>query len=110
MRTVRGIEVTDDTLSLDVIADVCGPDGAGHYLGTAQSLELMTTEYYYPHLADRRSREDWEADGSRDLRERARDRARELLETHRVTPFPDGVDDALRDRFDLRLPTDLAAG
>ncbi len=109
MRMVRGIEVTDDTLSLDVIDEVCGPDGEGHYLGTAQSLALMNTEFYYPHTADRRTREDWEADGAPDLRERARLRARELLDTHRVQPFPDGVDDRLRDRFDLQLPPELAA-
>jgi trimethylamine---corrinoid protein Co-methyltransferase len=32
LRTVRGIEVTDETLSLDVIADV-NTGGPGHYLG-----------------------------------------------------------------------------
>jgi trimethylamine--corrinoid protein Co-methyltransferase len=43
LRIVRGIEVTDETLSLDVIVDVnvCGP---GHYLGHNQTLSLMESE------------------------------------------------------------------
>jgi trimethylamine--corrinoid protein Co-methyltransferase len=55
MRMVRGIEVTDETLSVDLIDAVCR--GEGHYLGTQQSLSMMTTEYYYPHTADRSRRE-----------------------------------------------------
>jgi trimethylamine--corrinoid protein Co-methyltransferase len=42
MRMVRGIEVTDETLSVDVIEQVCR--GGGRYLGTQQSLALMNTE------------------------------------------------------------------
>ena len=47
-RIARGIEVNDDTLSVDVIADaVAGP---GHFLGEAQTMELMETEFVYPKL------------------------------------------------------------
>lgn len=83
MRAVRGIEVTDETLSVDLINQVCGPDGEGHYLGTQQSLRMMNTEYYYPHTGDRQRRGDWEANGSLDMRERARQKARQILKTHK---------------------------
>ena len=73
MRLVKGIEVTEEALSLDVIDEVCR--GEGHYLGHPQTLELMNREYYYPHTADRRTRQDWEKDGSPDMRELARRRA-----------------------------------
>lgn len=109
MRAVRGIEVTDETLSLDVIDAVCGPDGEGHYLGTPQSLELMTSEYYYPHTGDRDSREDWEAAGSMDMRERARAKARQLLAEHRPQPIAADVDAAIRQRFDILLPAEEVA-
>ena len=106
MRMVRGIEVTDETLSIDVIEKVCR--GEGHYLGTQQSLELMNSEYYYPHTGDRRRRQDWEADGSQDMRQRARARAREILRTHRPPPLPPGADEAIRRRFEIVLPPELA--
>lgn len=103
MRMVRGIEVTDETLSLDVIDHVCrGKDGEpapGHYLGTAQSLELMHSEYYYPHTGDRQRRQDWEQEGGRDMWQRARVKARQILATHRPAPLPPEIDAAIRQRF-----------
>lgn len=110
MRAVRGIEVTEETLSVAVINEVCRPDGAGHYLGTPQSLELMTTEYYYPHTGDRQRREDWEASGSLDMRERARQKARHILHSHQPDPIPPAVDAAIRERFEIVLPPALAGG
>lgn len=97
MRMVRGIEVTDETLSLDVIEEVC--QGEGHFLGTAQSLELMNSEYYYPHTGDRQSRDGWEADGGLDMRERARERAKFILKNHQVAPILPEVDKAIWERW-----------
>jgi trimethylamine--corrinoid protein Co-methyltransferase len=106
MRMVRGIEVNDETLSVEVIDQVCR--GEGHYLGTQQSLEMMQTEYYYPHTGDRQRREDWEEAGSLDMRERARARAREILETHKPARLDPAVDQAIRERFEILLPPELA--
>lgn len=106
MRMVRGIEVTDETLSVEVIEQVC--TGEGHFLGTPQSLQLMNTEYYYPHTGDRQRREDWEAAGGLDMWERARHKAGEILKTHRPTPIPAGIDAAIRERFEILLPPELA--
>lgn len=102
MRMVRGIEVTDETLSVDLIDQVCR--GEGHYLGTGQSLALMQTEYCYPHTADRRRRADWEADGGLDMRERARQKAKHILATHVPEPIPPEIDAAIRERFEILLP------
>lgn len=106
MRMVRGIEVTDETLSIDLIDEICR--GEGHYLGSQQTLELMNTEYYYPHTGDRQRRADWEKDGSLDMRERARQKARHLLEHHEPQRIDPAVDTAIRDKFDIRLPKELA--
>ena len=106
MRMVRGIEVNDETLSVEVIDQVCR--GEGHYLGTQQSLEMMQTEYYYPHTGDRERRGDWEEAGSLDMRERARSRAREILETHEPSRLDPTVDRAIRERFEILLPAELA--
>lgn len=107
MRAVRGIEITDETLSIDLIDEVCR-GGPGHYLGTSQSLALMNTEYYYPHTGDRQRREDWEANGSLDMRERARQQARHILTTHQPNRIPAEVDAAIRRRFQILLPPELA--
>jgi trimethylamine--corrinoid protein Co-methyltransferase len=101
MRMVRGIEVTDETLSLDVIEQVC--QGEGHFLGTQQSLEMMHSEYYYPHTGDRQSRANWEEDGGLDMWERARSKARHILKTHQPTPIPPEIDAAIRERFEILL-------
>ncbi|PTE17789.1 methyltransferase, partial [Cereibacter changlensis JA139] len=47
LRTVRGIDVTEDSTSIEAMKEVC-LGGPGHYLGHAQTLSLMQTEYIYP--------------------------------------------------------------
>lgn len=106
MRMVRGIEVNDETLSLDLIDQVCR--GEGHFLGTQQSLHLMNSEYHYPHTGDRSRREEWEEQGYRDMRERARERAREILASHWPSHLSPDVHRAIRERFDIVLPADLS--
>ena len=101
MRLVRGIEVSDDTLSVDLIDEVCRNEG--HYLVTDQSLSLMRTEFYYPHTADRLSRIAWETGGALDMRERARQRARTILATHKPKSLDPAVDAAIRARFEILL-------
>jgi trimethylamine--corrinoid protein Co-methyltransferase len=104
MRAVRGIEVTEESLSVDLIDQVCR--GEGHFLGTPQSLALMHTEYYYPHTGDRKRREDWEANGGLDMRERARRKARQILQTHKPQPIPPAAEVAIRQRFKILLPAE----
>ncbi|MEJ2597630.1 MAG: trimethylamine methyltransferase family protein [Anaerolineales bacterium] len=106
MRAVRGIEVNDESLSVELIDEVCR--GAGHYLGTQQSLERLYSEYYYPHEGDRQRRQGWEDSGSLDERERARRKARRILQEHRPVPIPAEVDAAIRSKFNILLPEDLA--
>ena len=62
-RNVRGIEVNDETLSLEVIREVC-IDGPGHYLGHDQTLVLMQKEYVYPALGNRMSPKEWNEAGT----------------------------------------------
>jgi trimethylamine--corrinoid protein Co-methyltransferase len=106
MRLVRGLEVTDDTLSLDVIHEIC-TDGPGHYLGHAQTIQLMNTEYHFPHTADRNTRQTWEEAGSLDMRERARRKARELLRSHCPEIVSAETDQRLRARFNVLLPREV---
>ena len=105
MRLLKGIDLSEEALSLDVIHQVC--HGEGHYLGHPQTLALMQSEYSYPRTADRRTRLDWERDGSPDARELARRRAREILQNHFPPGFPAEVDAQIREAFEIVLPTGL---
>ena len=100
-RVVAGIEVNDETLSLDVIRDAAL--GPGHYLGQAQTLELMETDYLYPDLADRSAPGAWEEEGSLDIMARARERVKEVLSSHYPEHISPEVDASIRDRFPIKL-------
>ena len=101
MRTVRGIEVTPETLSLDVIRDVI--HGPGHYLGHSQTLGIMQTEYIYPEVGDRLSPDDWVDAGATSVSERAHARVSRILAEHHPDHIDPATDAAIRERFDIRL-------
>ena len=98
-RCVRGIEVTEEALSIDTISDVC-MNGPGHYLGHGQTLKLMQTEYFYPAVGDRFSPKEWNEKGRPDIVARAIAEKRRILATH----FPDHVARALDERLRARFP------
>lgn len=103
-RVLRGIEVTEETLSFETIRDVV--PNPGHYLGHSQTLSLMESEYLYPGISDRRSPGEWQEAGQPDIIDAARTRVRKILSTH----YPDHIDSAtdrkIRERFDILLPED----
>ncbi len=105
MRMVRGIEITDEMLSVDVIDRVCRNEG--HYFTEEQTLNLMRSQYYYPHTADRQLRDNWQAQGATDMRERALQKAREILKHHQPESIHPKIDDAIRKRFEILLPSNL---
>ena len=102
MRATRGIEVSEETLSLDVIKDVC-IDGPGHFLGHPQTMNLMRSHYFYPSLGDRSTPQEWRDGGAPDLLEQARERTRELLSQPVPRHIPDDVDRAIRRQFPIKL-------
>jgi len=100
-RTIRGIEVNADTLSTAVIREVIG--GAGHFLGSDQTLALMQSEYIYPRVGDRVSPDDWVDAGSTSSADRAHDYVVRTLADHHPTHISPKVDEAVRRRFDIHL-------
>jgi len=84
---VPGIAVNDETLSVDVIAEI-GP--FGDFLSHDDTYKGMRTQSQ-SRLIDRRVREDWTADGSTTIYDRALVEARRILETHVPDPLPEGV-------------------
>ena len=106
MRTVRGIEVTDESLSVEAMRQVC-TEGPGHFLGHEQTLALMQSEYIYPEIGDRASPKEWIEQGSTSVTQRARARTREVLSRHYPSHVPAEVDARIRDSFDIKLPRDI---
>lgn len=103
-RSVRGIEVTPETLSAQVIHEVV--HGPGHFLGHDQTLAMMQTEYLYPEVGDRLNPDNWYDDGSRSVDERAREQVQQVLSTHFPSHVPTEVDAIVRERFDIYLPVE----
>lgn len=103
LRCVRGIEVTDDTLSLETMRSVC-LDGPGHYLGSSQTLGLMQTEYVYPRLGDRTSPKEWVEIGRPDLIEKAIKEKNRILSEHFPRHIDSATDAAVRADHNIHLP------
>lgn len=102
-RCVRGIEVTDETLSVETIRDVC-LNGPGHYLGHPQTLALMQREYIYPAIGNRLSPKEWAEVGKPEILKVAIDKKRDILSTHFPRHIPEAVDDAIRAKHPIKLP------
>jgi trimethylamine--corrinoid protein Co-methyltransferase len=92
-RFMEGIEVTEETMALEVI-DQVGP--GGQYLAEEHTLRHFRRNWF-PTLLDRSNYSAWCENGKQSLGERAAARARQLLETHKPTPLPSKVSGRLAD-------------
>ena len=87
LKVVNGIQITEETLAMDVIRDV-GPAG-----------EFITHEHTYnnfkklssPKMMNRDNRENWEAAGSPDIAEIAFDKSKDILENYKPEPRSEKV-------------------
>ncbi len=106
MRIARGIDVADDSLSVELIRQVC-LDGPGHFLGSDQTLALMQREYIYPVVGDRTSPKEWKEIGSTDVVQKARDRVKSILASHYPAHISEEIDRAVRAEANIRLPREF---
>ncbi len=102
LRCVRGIEVTEDSISLEAIRSVC-LDGPGHYLGHGQTLDLMQRDYVYPTLGDRSSPKEWVENGRPNLVAKATRLKNEILKTSSAASFSPALDRRIREKFNIHL-------
>ena len=104
-RTIRGIDINRESLSIQTMRDVC-IDGPLHYLGHQQTMQLMQKEYLYPDLGDRNSPKEWYEKDRPDLLTEATRRVKEILSTHYPNHIDAALDARLRDQFNIMLPED----
>lgn len=101
LRSVRGVEMFEGSIDLDMIEEVV--TGEGHYLGTAQTLDLMTKEYVYPTLGDRQSVNDWLESGAQTVWDKAIARVAEIEAMPAPSHLPADIEAALRARLPIHL-------
>lgn len=84
---LRPVEVSDETLALDLI-DAIGPEG--HFLESDHTFEHFR-EHWYPDLIERDNYEGWSMAGERTLAERAAERVESILAEHQAPSLPPDV-------------------
>jgi len=88
LRFAEGFEVNEESMAVDII-DKVGPGGI--YLGEKHTVEHFR-ERWMSRLSDISSYESWEKEGGKRIDEVARERVKEILATHEVTPLPEDVE------------------
>ncbi|MCB1385285.1 MAG: trimethylamine methyltransferase family protein [Nitratireductor sp.] len=101
-RCVRGIEVNDQTVSIETMKEVC-LGGPGHYLGSSQTLSLMQRDFVYPKIADRLSPKEWAEVGKPELIAEAIKRKRQILDAPRKAIIDPVADKAVRAKYRIHF-------
>ncbi|MCB1450181.1 MAG: trimethylamine methyltransferase family protein [Nitratireductor sp.] len=100
-RTLRGVEVNEDTLGFDAICDTVL--NVGHFLGGSHTIAAMERDYFYPKLADRDAPVTWNEKGRSDAWGRARNAARHILATHHPQYLGTEVEARIRSEYNILL-------
>ena len=89
---LKGFPVDSDTMPLDVMMKV---GHEGHYMGEKHTLDHFR-QMWQPMVTDGQTYQTWKASGSKNAVEHARDKAKEILKTHRPGPLAEDLKGDLR--------------
>ena len=93
-RLAKGIEVSDETLAVDII-DTVGP--GGNFLSQRHTLEHFANEHYVPRLFDAQPYEKWLRDGSKDIATVAREEVKRIITEHPPPPLEKDLQEKLEE-------------
>ncbi len=96
---LAGVDLSENGQAMDALREV-GP--GKHFLGCAHTQANFETAFYRSPLADNNSVEQWEAEGSRDLAQRANAMWKKQLAEYQPPPLDPAVDEALIDYMNRR--------
>ena len=96
-RMAEGIKWDDFDDALSAVPDV-GP--GGHYLGHPHTLEHFQKAFFMPEMFDNNAIEQWQAEGSVEITERALITRARLLNEYEEPKLDPGVNEALLDYID----------
>jgi len=101
LRVLQGIKVNPDTLAFDIIKEI-GPGGS--FLTHRHTLKHARGEEFYVPTSLARKHAKASSEQESNLRDTARQLAREILSQERISLIPEEVDKKIRQRFDIKLP------
>lgn len=93
-RVIKGIEVTDETMAVDIIKQA---HELKDFLHQKHTIKYMRDQQSRPRLMDRTTRGTWETMGKKNLNQRAREETARILKNHAPTPLSAEVQKELRD-------------
>jgi trimethylamine--corrinoid protein Co-methyltransferase len=87
-RTMQGIEISDETLALDVIERA---RETGNFLSEEHTVRHFRQELWFPSLLDRNFWEKWCSSGKSDMRTRCKEVKDSILLKHEPVPLKDDI-------------------
>jgi len=87
-RLLRGIDVNDSTLALDVIEEV-GP--GGNFIAEEHTAENCRSMIWTPELLNRIDYDNWKSIGATTYGERANQKVRDILDNHKIPQLPESL-------------------
>ena len=85
LHTIKGFEVNEETLALDIIKNV----KFGEFLSQKHTSETFAKYQSNATISNRQSRKSWLEAGGKDMAQVAVEKAIEILETHQPDPLTD---------------------
>jgi trimethylamine--corrinoid protein Co-methyltransferase len=98
-RFLNGMEITEESLDLQEIAEI-GP--GGNHFSTPTTLANFQEAFYRPTLSDRQSYDSWAEAGSKDAYLRAHEIANSMLEIYEKPELPSKVQGELLEYVEKR--------
>ena len=90
----KGFDISENAQAMDAFREV-GP--GGHFLGCAHTQANFETAFYRSSLADNNSVEQWQAEGSLDIAQRANTQWKKMLADYVQPPLDPAIDEALQE-------------
>jgi trimethylamine--corrinoid protein Co-methyltransferase len=96
-RILKGIEVTRETLAVDIMREV---GVGGQFLSHKHTRQHFREEHYESKLANRMKMQAWEDAGARDIQMRANEEWDRIIANHKPTPLAPDVFKSIQDIVD----------
>jgi trimethylamine---corrinoid protein Co-methyltransferase len=96
---LAGVDLSENGQAMDAIREV-GP--GKHFLGCNHTQQNFENAFYRSPLMDNNSVEQWEAEGAKDMAQRANTRWKAMLAEYEAPPLDPAADEALLDYMNRR--------
>ena len=88
----NGLDTSEEALASDAYTEVAP---GGHFLGSAHTMRNYQNAFYEPKLSNSENVESWEEEGAEDMRKRAFNRWKDMLQDYQAPPIEGSMKEAL---------------